>query len=103
MPLNSHATPLPSDSREAVSIIDVQGPGPLHEVALSASKSPLLRDPSGAKRIVIDVPSSEKWACIIINRHTVRSWGTKRYWQIVEYSTLDGGSSLARQSYKQMP
>lgn len=49
-----------------MSNIEVHEPGPLPDVALPGSKSMLLGEPSEENRRVIDVPSSENWAWIVI-------------------------------------
>lgn len=57
-----HVAALPSNSKDAVSNIDEQEPGPLPEVAFPGSKSMLLEEPAVESQTVIDVPSFENRA-----------------------------------------
>ena len=70
-----HVATRPSNSTEAVSSIEEHEPGPLPDVALLGSNSPLLEEPSEENRKVIDVPSSENWAWIMITEAQV--WPSK--------------------------
>lgn len=62
----SHVAPSPRVSTDALSSIEMQEPGPLPEVVFSGSKSILLVEPSGENQTLIDVPSSENRACVVI-------------------------------------